>query len=167
MGLGIKSSATQLGALSAALKWVLKDALGKLVHMALASHMGRRFDSDAKQWRYRSSFVFAFGNFLEITTYILPSMFLVWATLANCFKQVSFLANSATRTAIYNSFWDGSRENIGDITAKGEAQITTVDSLGIASGVALSRVVGTSVQSVLAVYTVLQISEIYCMYRQL
>ena len=167
MGLGIKSSASQLGALSAALKWVLKDALGKVVRMSWASRMGRRFDSDAKRWRFRSAFVFALGNFLEITTYIIPSMFLVWATMANCAKQMSMLTSSSTRTAIYNSFRDGSRENIGDITAKGEAQIAIVDLLGIASGVTLSRSVGTSVQSVLAVYCVLQVSEIYCMYRQL
>eukprot|EP00522_Entomoneis_paludosa_P009603 CAMPEP_0172447824 /NCGR_PEP_ID=MMETSP1065-20121228/7017_1 /TAXON_ID=265537 /ORGANISM="Amphiprora paludosa, Strain CCMP125" /LENGTH=651 /DNA_ID=CAMNT_0013199195 /DNA_START=156 /DNA_END=2108 /DNA_ORIENTATION=+ len=167
MGLGIKSSSSQLGALSAALKWVLKDALGKFVRMAWASRMGRRFDSDAKRWRFRSAFVYALGNFLEITTYIIPSMFLVWATLANCCKQVSMLTSSSTRTAIYNSFRDGSRENIGDITAKGEAQIAIVDLLGIGSGVTLSRVVGTSVQSVLGVYAVLQALEILCMYKQI
>ncbi|KAL7562020.1 hypothetical protein ACA910_011068 [Epithemia clementina (nom. ined.)] len=167
MGLGIKSSSSQLGALSAALKWVLKDALGKIVRMTWASRMGRRFDSDAKRWRFRSAFVFALGNFLEITTYMIPSMFLVWATLANCCKQVSMLTSSSTRTAIYNSFRDGSRENIGDITAKGEAQIAVVDLLGIASGVSLSRLVGTSVRSILMVYVMLQGLEIVCMYRQL
>ena len=167
MGLGIKSSASQLGALSAALKWVLKDALGKIVRMAWASQMGRRFDSDAKRWRYRSAFIFAAGNFLEITTYMFPSMFLVWATLANCCKQMSMLTSSSTRTALYNSFRDGTRENIGDITAKGEAQIAIVDLLGIASGVCLSRTVGTSARRIIAVYGLLQSLEIFCMYRQL
>ena len=37
------------------------------------------------------------------------------------------------------------RENIGDITAKGEAQIAVVDLLGIASGVTLSKIVGPRV----------------------
>ena len=167
LGLGIKSRSAHLGALSAALNWVLKDALGKIVRMLWASHMGRRFDSDAKRWRFRSSFVFAAGNGLEIITYIYPGLFLVWATLANCCKQISMLTSSSTRTAIYNSFRDGSRENIGDITAKGEAQIAIVDLLGIASGVTLSRYIGTSVKSVVAIYAVLQVLEIFCMYRQL
>jgi hypothetical protein len=167
MGLGIKSSASQLGALSAALKWVLKDALGKVVRMGWASYMGRRFDSDAKRWRYRSAFIFAAGNALEIVTYMIPSMFLVWATLANCCKQMSMLTSSSTRTSLYNSFRDGSRENIGDITAKGEAQIAIVDLLGIASGVCLSRAVGASVRRIVVVYFVLQACEIICMYRQL
>jgi hypothetical protein len=167
MGLGIKSSVSQMGALSAALKWVLKYALGKIVRMAWASRMGRQFDSDAKRWQFRGAFVYAMGNFLEIITYMMPNMFLVWATLANCCKQVSMLTSSSTRTAIYNSFRDGSRENIGDMTAKGEAQIAIVDLIGIASGVSLSRAVGTSVQRVLAVYVVLQAFEMVCMYRQL
>ena len=51
---------------------------------------------------------------------------------------MSMLTSSATRNALYNSFRDGSKENIGDITAKGEAQIAVVDLLGIMSGVFLS-----------------------------
>lgn len=165
MGLGIKSRSS-LG-LSAALNWVLKDALGKIVRMGWASKMGRKFDSDAKRWRFRSSFVFAFGNALEIITYVFPSLFLLWATLANCCKQISMLTSSSTRTAIYNSFRDGKRENIGDITAKGEAQIAVVDLLGIASGVSLSRAVGMSVRNVLSVYVVLQAIELFCLYHEI
>jgi hypothetical protein len=139
MGLGIqsKSAANALG-LSAALNWVLKDALGKIVRMLWASKMGRKFDPDAKRWRYRSSLLFALGNGLEVMTYVFPSLFLVLATMANSFKQMSMLTSSATRNALYNSFRDGSKENIGDITAKGEAQIAIVDLFGIISGVLLS-----------------------------
>jgi len=167
LGLGLKSGmSSSLGA-SAALNWVLKDALGKIVRMVWASRMGRRFDSDAKRWRFRSSFVYGVGNFLEIVTYIFPSLFLAWATLANCCKQVSMLTSSSTRTAIYNSFQKTEDKTIADITAKGEAQIAVVDLLGITSGVSLSRCIGTSVRSVLAAYFALQAMEIACMYREL
>jgi hypothetical protein len=93
----------------------------------------------------------------------------VWATLANSLKQVSMLTSSSTRTALYNSFRDRTAsQNIGDITAKGEAQIAIVDLMGILSGVALSRfVVGTSAVRICALYAVLQASEIFCMYQQL
>jgi len=164
MGLGLKTN--NLG-LSAALNWVLKDALGKIVRMGWASKMGRKFDSDAKRWRFRSSLVFALGNALEIITYVFPSLFLLWATCANCCKQISMLTSSSTRTAIYNSFRDGKRENIGDITAKGEAQIAVVDLLGIASGVTLSKMVGMSVKSVLSVYLILQAIELFCLYHEI
>mmetsp|Transcript_7612 Transcript_7612/g.10828 ORF Transcript_7612/g.10828 Transcript_7612/m.10828 type:complete len:660 (-) Transcript_7612:228-2207(-) len=164
LGLGLKTK--NLG-LSAAMNWVLKDALGKMTRMLWASKMGRKFDSDAKRWRFRSSLLFALGNFLEIVTYIFPQLFLLWATLSNCFKQISMLTSSSTRTALYNSFRDGSRENIGDIVAKGEAQIAVVDLLGIGSGVMLSRLIGMSTRRVLLLYIMLQTFEIFCMYKEI
>ena len=184
---------TALGAV-AATNWVLKDTLGKLVRMAWASKMGRKFDSDAKRWRYRACFIYALGNGLEVSTYLHPRFFLILAMLANSCKQVSMLTSSATRNALYNSFrrmdddedlvvtgsnstlgstTNGGRrrgvafENIGDITAKGEAQIAVVDLLGIASGICLSRAIGVSVQNVLTVWSVLQLMEIFCMYHEI
>jgi hypothetical protein len=165
MGLGIKSSSS-LG-VSAALTWVLKDALGKLTRLVWASRMGRRFDSDAKRWRFRASLVYALGNYLEIVTYIYPALFLLWAAAANSCKQVAMLTSSATRTALYNSFRDGKRENIADITAKGEAQIAVVDLIGISFGVSLSKFVGTSVRSVLTTYVVLQVLEIFLLFEEI
>ncbi|CAN0146494.1 unnamed protein product, partial [Hapterophycus canaliculatus] len=55
LALGIK--ARRLGA-AAAMSWVLKDALGKFGRILWASKMGRRFDSDAKRWRFRSRYAF-------------------------------------------------------------------------------------------------------------
>lgn len=168
LGLGIKAQMnSRMGALSAALNWVLKDALGKIVRMIWASRMGLRFDGDAKRWRFRSSFVFAAGNGLEIATYIFPNMFLIWATLANCCKQISMLTSSSTRPSIFNSFRDGTRENIADITAKGEAQIAIVELFGIASGICLSRFVGMSVRNIVIIYSLLQALEIACVYAEM
>lgn len=180
-----------LGAV-AATNWVLKDTLGKVVRMAWASKMGRKFDPDAKRWRFRASLIYALGNGLEVSTYLHPQYFLVLAMLANSCKQMSMLTSSATRNALYNSFrrdgapvapitagsnatsstignrrGSGGVENIGDITAKGEAQIAVVDLLGIASGICLSRAVGVSVQNVFSVWIILQIMEIFCMYHEM
>lgn len=74
LALGFKSN--RIG-IAAATTWVLKDALGKVSRIFWASKHGRKFDSDAKKWRFRSSILFATGNGLEIFTYIVPSMFLV------------------------------------------------------------------------------------------
>ncbi|KAL3764611.1 hypothetical protein ACHAW5_000486 [Stephanodiscus triporus] len=194
--------AATLGA-AAATNWVLKDTLGKVVRMAWASRMGRKFDPDAKRWRFRASLIYALGNGLEVSTYLHPQYFLVLAMLANSCKQMSMLTSSATRNAIYNSFrridnesspspggvaapsgganggaaaigtsgngrrGSGGVENIGDITAKGEAQIAVVDLLGIVSGICLSRAVGVSVQNVFAIWVILQIAEIFCMYHEM
>jgi hypothetical protein len=63
--------------IAAVTTWVLKDALGKISRIVWASKHGRKFDSDAKKWRYRSSILYAAGNGFEILTYLLPSTFLV------------------------------------------------------------------------------------------
>eukprot|EP00569_Conticribra_weissflogii_P019920 CAMPEP_0171425614 /NCGR_PEP_ID=MMETSP0881-20121228/3443_1 /TAXON_ID=67004 /ORGANISM="Thalassiosira weissflogii, Strain CCMP1336" /LENGTH=702 /DNA_ID=CAMNT_0011944973 /DNA_START=44 /DNA_END=2149 /DNA_ORIENTATION=+ len=179
---------------AAATNWVLKDTLGKFVRMIWASKMGRKFDPDAKRWRFRSALIYALGNGLEVSTYLHPGYFLVLAMLANSCKQMSMLTSSATRNALYNSFklvdgavgsgggnvastsagppvLSGRRnvgvENIGDITAKGEAQIAVVDLCGIGSGIFLSKAVGVSVQNVFAVWIALQIMEIFCMYHEM
>mmetsp|Transcript_28729 Transcript_28729/g.44390 ORF Transcript_28729/g.44390 Transcript_28729/m.44390 type:complete len:629 (+) Transcript_28729:212-2098(+) len=187
-GAAVKGGAA-LGAV-AATNWVLKDTLGKFVRMVWASKMGRKFDPDAKRWRYRASFIYALGNGLEVSTYLHPQYFLPLAMLANSCKQMSMLTSSATRNALYNSFKgdgvvnvntangsgdnngtairrSGSVENIGDITAKGEAQIAVVDLLGIASGICLSRAVGVSVNNVFSVWVILQVMEIFCMYHEM
>lgn len=61
---------------------------------------------------------------------------------------------------MYNSIKLANRENIGDITAKGEAQIAVVDLLGIGVGVCLSKYLGISIKKVLGVYFCLQSLEI-------
>ena len=104
---------------------------------------------------------------MEITTYLFPQLFLLFATVANCCKQMSMLTCSSTRTALYNSFRDGTHENIGDITAKGEASIAIVDLIGIGTGVTLSRFVGTSPRSVIGIYVMLQSMEIFAIYRMM
>lgn len=178
LGLGVTAStssstkaAVQLGALAAALRWILKDALGKVVRLVWASQMGGRFDSDAKRWRFRSTLVYAAGNALELLAGRRSgngSSFLLFATLANALKQMAFLTNSSTRTSVYNSFRDGSRENIGDITAKGEAQVAIVDLLGIASGVALTKgVLLGGRRALILSYLLLQSMEITCVYQLL
>ncbi|CAN0365917.1 unnamed protein product, partial [Ectocarpus sp. 13 AM-2016] len=162
LALGIK--AKRLGA-AAAMSWVLKDALGKFGRILWASKMGRRFDSDAKRWRFRSSLLYAAGNGLEIVTYVFPASFLVLAAMANSFKQMSMLTSSATRNTIYRSFARG--ENIGDITAKGEAQIAVVDVLGMLSGIGLCTLVGTSRQTIVAAYVILSLVDISAIYNEI
>ncbi|CAM9726940.1 unnamed protein product [Ectocarpus fasciculatus] len=162
LALGIK--AKRLGA-AAAMSWVLKDALGKFGRILWASKMGRRFDSDAKRWRFRSSLLYAAGNGLEIVTYVFPASFLILAAMANSFKQMSMLTSSATRNTIYRSFARG--ENIGDITAKGEAQIAVVDVLGMLSGIGLCTLVGTSRQTIVAAYVILSLVDISAIYNEI
>lgn len=158
---------------AAAVDWVLKDALGKVTRLVWAGRMGREFDGDAKRWRFRSSLLYATGNGLQIATFAAPHLFLVLATLANCLKQISLLTSTATRSAIYRSFAvTEATNNIGDVTAKGEAQIAVVDLLGMSLGIALSRSLGfgdalASRDRLIALYASLSALEIGAMYKEI
>lgn len=97
LALGLKKN--RIGT-AAAITWVLKDALGKVSRILWASSYGRRFDLDAKKWRFRSGMIYAVGNALEVMTYLFPSMFLLMAALANALKQMSMLTSSSTRNTM-------------------------------------------------------------------
>lgn len=155
---------------AAAIDWVLKDALGKVTRLVWAGRMGREFDGDAKRWRFRASLLYATGNGLQIATLAWPHLFLPIATLANCLKQISLLTSTATRSAIYRSFAvTDATNNIGDITAKGEAQIAVVDLMGMTLGITLSKKIGFAAcrRRMLIAYACLSILEICAMYREI
>lgn len=163
LALGFKKNSIGI---AAATTWVLKDILGKFSRIIWASKYGRRFDSDAKKWRFRSSLLFAAGSSFEVFTYLVPSLFLVIAAIANAMKQMAMLTSSATRNAIYKSFARNS-DNIGDITAKGEAQIAVVDLLGMVMGIMVSRAIGTSRTNIASIFLVLSSLDIYCIFNEI
>lgn len=164
MALGVKSG-KNLG-IAAATAWVMKDALGKVSRIFWASNFGRKFDSDAKKWRYRASILYAAGSGLEVLTYIFPAFFLITAATANGLKQMAMLTSSATRNAIYRSFARQS-DNIGDVTAKGEAQIAVVDLLGIFAGVFISRLTTVSRVRLVSTFLTFSVLDLFCIYNEI
>ena len=163
LAIGVKSS--KIG-VAAATTWVLKDALGKFSRIFWASKNGRRFDMDAKRWRFRSSLLFATGNALEIITYFMPGMFLITAAIANGLKQMAMLTSSSTRNAIYKCL-SRNADNIGDITAKGEAQIAVIDLLGMFSGICISKYVGASRMKLVSIFAIFTCLDLICIFNEI
>jgi hypothetical protein len=97
LALGVKQKNLGIGA---TVIWILKDVLGKFSRIFWASTNGRRFDGDAKKWRFRSALLFALGNGLEVLTYIFPSLFFISAATGNALKQIAMLTYSATRNTM-------------------------------------------------------------------
>ena len=64
----------------------------------------------------------------------------------------------------YKSFSTKS-DNIGDITAKGEAQIAVIDLLGMVIGIAVSRLIGTDRTKIVAVFLALTFVDLLWRYR--
>ena len=167
MGLGINNRASRKTLTAATTShWILKDILGKAVRVLWASRMGSSFDCDAKRWRFRASLIFMVGSALEMACRIFPAFFLLLASLGKACQQVSMLTTSSTRTVFYQALSENNN-NIGDVTAKGEAQIAIVSVLGMFSGIAVCQRIGASLGAVLVVYSLLQILELVSAYMQL
>lgn len=77
------------------------------------------------------------GALVELATAIAPSLFLPFACVANVVKNIAAVSSTSTRTPIYKAF--AIRENIGDITAKGECTSNIADLLGTGLGLVISR----------------------------
>ncbi|CAM9118404.1 unnamed protein product, partial [Ectocarpus fasciculatus] len=106
--------------MAAALNWVIKDGLGQLGGVAFASFINNRFDADPKKWRIFAAMAMELSSLLEFMTPLCPQYFIPLASIANVGKNISFLAASASRAAIHNSF--ATNENLADVTAKGGSQ---------------------------------------------
>ncbi|CAI5467756.1 unnamed protein product [Closterium sp. Yama58-4] len=136
--LGVSRGAGGGGAAASALavNWVLKDGAGRLGKMLFARH-GKRFDCDLKQMRFLSNMLLDFGCCVELCTMAAPKLFLPLACVANVFKNIGAVTNTSTRAPIYKAF--ARRENIGDITAKGESISNLADLMGTGAGILIAR----------------------------
>eukprot|EP00741_Cyanophora_paradoxa_P019590 tig00021133_g18911.t1 len=116
-----------------AINWVLKDGVGYFTKVLFGSRFGKRFDDDPKRWRMAADFLEDIGMAFEVMAPIVPNQFLLMASFANAAKSVAGMTQSATRNCFYKSF--AKRENLGDITAKGEAQVMSCKLIGMSAGI--------------------------------
>eukprot|EP00741_Cyanophora_paradoxa_P001358 tig00000480_g1314.t1 len=161
VGLGRSVGSQAAGA--AAINWVLKDGLGN-VGKLLFARMGSRFDEDPKRYRLASDILYDLGAGLEIATPALPpSFFLLIASLANASKAVAITIGVASRASVNKSF--ALHENLGDITAKGDAQNVVSNLLGMCLGIGLVRQIPPSIKGRLAAFLALTAVYSFANYR--
>ena len=115
---GVGGAAAAAG--SAALNWVLKDGLGRCGAIAAASVIGNRFDNDSKTYFLYGDVCYELGVGIELCAPLFPSWFLLIGSLANALKSTSYMMRLPPRAAFLKSF--ARRENVGDLSAKGNAQ---------------------------------------------
>ena len=135
-GLGVGGG--NILALSATINWILKDGLGQLGGIAMVAYLGNRFDSQAKRYRFLSTWLLQGACLMELLVPMAPSRFLVWAALANMMKNVAWMASSATRAQIHRHLAKG--DNLGDLSGRAAAQNILASLIGTGLGVTLSTV---------------------------
>ncbi|KAH9550366.1 hypothetical protein CY35_10G068100 [Sphagnum magellanicum] len=119
-----------------AVNWVIKDGAGRIGKMVFARH-GKKFDCDLKQLRIKGAMLMQLGAGVELATMAVPHLFLPLACAANVAKNVAAVTSTSTRAPIYKAF--ACRENIGDVTAKGECISNIADLLGTGLGIFISK----------------------------
>lgn len=141
-------------AVSGALNWCLKDALGSAGTLLLAGKAGASFDGRAaRRWNVASSCLYSLAVAAEVSTYaFVPGIvftdasvplvgwpgtvaFVVIGAAANAAKGAACMAGGSTRAAFHAAF--ARRNNLGDLTAKASAQTVASYLLGNALGMGL------------------------------
>ena len=156
---------------AAAVNWVLKDGLGRLGKLSVATNFGREFDSDVKRFRFTSSVVYDCSSFVEMITPFFPRRFLLLATVANVGKSVGITTANVVRAPIQRSF--ALDENLAEITAKTSAQQVLADNIGLAAAVAATGFTARlpdprlRLALPLVAFAPLAAVDLYCIYREL
>lgn len=135
---GVSSSA--LG-WAAAASWVLKDGLGSVGMIFAAKILGdnNKFDADTLRAKWRADVAHNVGVSFELMTLIFPALFLPLASLANTLKGIAGLTNGACRASINRHL--AIQNNLGDVTAKGQAQGLAAYLTGLGLGVGLDSMI--------------------------
>eukprot|EP00127_Corallochytrium_limacisporum_P000278 Clim_evm25s9 gene=Clim_evmTU25s9 len=149
--------------MAAAVNWIFKDGMGQLGGVLYAAFMNNRFDSDPKRLRFQANTMLQLATLLEILTPLVPNMFLFMASVSNIMKNISWLASSATRAPMNQSF--ALRDNLGDITAKFTSQAIAASLLGTGLGVLVSPMIGSATPNVMASFVPLALLTVYGNYR--
>ena len=126
---------------AAGINWLLKDGLGRVGRLGVATRFGEAFDADIKRFRFATSVLFTASVGLELATPAFPRQFLALAAAANVGKAVGLTTYISTQPSFGASFARGGT-NLADVTAKAQAQQMVVDTLGLALCVATLRRVG-------------------------
>lgn len=114
----------------------MQDGAGRLGRFLFA-RWGHQLDCELKQFRLLGDLLMETGAVLELCTIAAPRQFLLFACTANLLKNIAAVAASSTRAPIYRSF--ALKNNMADVTAKGESVANFADICGVAFGIALSK----------------------------
>ncbi|KAL6759691.1 vitamin B6 photo-protection and homoeostasis-domain-containing protein [Haematococcus lacustris] len=164
LGMGAKRSI----AAGAAINWLLKDGVGRVARMAVATNFGQSFDSDLKRIRFKTSLIFEATIGCEFITPFFPQHFLLLASVANVGKAIALAAFVATAPAFQQSLCNGG--NLADLTAKNQAQHMVVDMLALAVSAGAmwwAKNLKTPALLPLLAFPLLASGDLYSIYREL
>ncbi|KAI8463307.1 MAG: vitamin B6 photo-protection and homoeostasis-domain-containing protein [Monoraphidium minutum] len=132
---GISAGPAGVVAVSAAIKWIIKDGIGAAGRFLVGGRLGREFDDDPRRWRMTAEAITTLGLALEISTTLYPQHFLLLASSGNFAKALAKGMGKPVFRVIQTHF--AAAGNVGAVAAKEEVWEVSAQLAGYAASIAL------------------------------
>eukprot|EP00737_Agarophyton_chilense_P003489 gb/GEZJ01004098.1/.p1 GENE.gb/GEZJ01004098.1/~~gb/GEZJ01004098.1/.p1 ORF type:complete len:486 (-),score=44.09 gb/GEZJ01004098.1/:1313-2770(-) len=152
-------------AVGATLKWVLKDGLGMATKLFLSTSLARLVDADPKRFRMLGDTMMACAALIEVLSVLNPPYFLAFGAIAGLLREAAGAMSGPAYRVFLDSF--AGRNNIGDVSSRGEAQVVIGNLLGLALGVFITQRLnslqgGIRLAGTLVAFTPLAALHLFC-----
>ncbi|KAI8896603.1 vitamin B6 photo-protection and homoeostasis-domain-containing protein [Globomyces pollinis-pini] len=150
------------GAASVAIQWTLKDGFGEMGKLLFIQRYSYLFDSLPRTWKCIGEIASVTGAGCQMLTIFFPSQFLLFASLGYALRGVHYSIWSATHTT-FNNLSAIQGNNIGDLVAKDDSQLSLAHLCGLGIGVSILSF-STDVTLLMGIYMVISACQLYMTY---
>jgi hypothetical protein len=130
------SSPVASGSAAVAIEWTITDGFGEIGKLIIIQQYAYLFDSLPKTAKLFGEFCSILGAASHLTTIFLPKYFLLFASLGYCLRGIYISIWIASHT-IFNNYLAMKDNNMGDLYAKDDSQISLAHILGLAGGIGI------------------------------
>jgi hypothetical protein len=133
---GTSSSPTATGGAAVAIEWTITDGFGEIGKLFIIQQYAHLFDSHPKSAKLFGEICAILGAASHIATIFFPRNFLLFASIGYCLRGIYVSIWIASHT-IFNSYLAMKENNMGDLYAKDDSQISFAHILGLAGGISI------------------------------
>ncbi|GIL51565.1 hypothetical protein Vafri_7534 [Volvox africanus] len=164
---GISASPATTVALSASIKWIIKDGVGALGRLLVGSRFSAEFDEDPRRWRLVAELLSTMGLGLEVATSLYPQSFMLLACSGKFCQALAKGMGKPVFRVIQTHF--ARAQNVGAVAAKEEVWEVVAQMAGLIASVALLRVLEEtgSADGVISAWATIQLMHVVLRYRAL
>ncbi|KXZ56959.1 hypothetical protein GPECTOR_1g865 [Gonium pectorale] len=134
---GVSAGPATTVALSASIKWIVKDGVGALGRLIVGSRLNVEFDEDPRRWRLVAEALSTAGMGLEVATSLVPMYFLPLACAGKFCQALGKGMGKPVFRVIQTHF--AVAANVGAVAAKEEVWEVVAQMAGLAASVAVLR----------------------------
>ena len=132
---GVSSELSNTGG-AVAIQWVVTNGFGEIGKLIVIQQYSYLFDSYPKTSKLLGEICCIIGNGMHILTLLAPKYYLILASLGYALYGIYLSIWAATHTT-FNSHLALKDNNMGDLNAKDDAQVSLAHILGLITGVSL------------------------------